>query len=87
VAFYIHKHSEIDETNILQVVKAVAGETLTILFFCTILTVIFVWIISYLHLFVCMTSSPATTLSQKQFGKYFSAEIFSASMGMLPVLF
>jgi hypothetical protein len=30
--------------------------------------------------------SPAT-LSQKQFGKYLSAEIFPASMGILPVLF
>jgi hypothetical protein len=28
-----------------------------------------------------------TTLSQKQFGKYFSAEIFPASMGTVPVLF
>jgi hypothetical protein len=28
-----------------------------------------------------------TTLSQKQFGKYCSAEIFPASMGILPVLF
>jgi hypothetical protein len=27
------------------------------------------------------------TLSQKQFGKYFSAEIFPASMGIVPVLF
>jgi hypothetical protein len=27
------------------------------------------------------------TLSQKQFGKYFSAEIFLASMGIVPVLF
>jgi hypothetical protein len=32
-----------------------------------------------------MTS--ADTLSQKQFGKYYSAEIFPASMGILPVLF
>jgi hypothetical protein len=27
------------------------------------------------------------TLSQKQFGKYFGAEIFPASMGIIPVLF
>jgi hypothetical protein len=27
------------------------------------------------------------TLSQKQFGKYLSLEIFPASMGILPVLF
>jgi hypothetical protein len=28
VAYYDHRHSGIDETNILQVVKAVEGETL-----------------------------------------------------------
>ncbi len=28
-----------------------------------------------------------TTLSQKQFGKYLSAKIFPASMGIVPVLF
>ncbi len=28
-----------------------------------------------------------STLSQKQFGKYLSLEIFPASMGTLPVLF
>jgi hypothetical protein len=28
-----------------------------------------------------------STLSQKQFGKYFSAEIFPVSMGIVPVLF
>jgi hypothetical protein len=29
VAYYDHRHSRIDETNILQVVKAVEGETRT----------------------------------------------------------
>ncbi len=29
MAYYDHRHSGIDETNILQVVKAVEGETLT----------------------------------------------------------
>jgi hypothetical protein len=29
----------------------------------------------------------APTLSQKQFEKYFSAEFFPASMGIMPVLF
>jgi hypothetical protein len=31
VAYYDHRHSGIDETNILQVVKAVEGETIEIL--------------------------------------------------------
>jgi hypothetical protein len=32
VAYYDHRHSGIDETNILQVVKAVEGETIQLLF-------------------------------------------------------
>jgi hypothetical protein len=32
-------------------------------------------------------SGAVATLSQKQFGKYFSAEIFPASMGIVLVLF
>jgi hypothetical protein len=31
VAYYDHRHSGIDETNILQVVKAVEGETVMLL--------------------------------------------------------
>jgi hypothetical protein len=34
-----------------------------------------------------MTTSTVHTLSQKQFGKYLSLEIFPARMGIVPVLF